>query len=519
MKRVVFGIFFLCIVFCFLGCEPESGDHCHMIAEAEDLEGHGDEHAPGSDGPESSIVEQGPVIAPPDVLGAMQIPDENPDPDIVEVTLVAMPMDIELLPGTTTRLWTYNGLFPGPMIRAKQGDRLIVHFHNNLPETTTVHWHGMRLPNAMDGSPMVQDPVEPGGTFEYEFTLTDAGTYWYHPHIRTNEQVERGLYGAIVVHERQPPEYDVERIFALDDIRLVPETGDLAAFTEMPPDNMHGRHGNVLLINGAPVDEKQELAIRPGSVERWRLLNSANGRFAEIDVPGAEWRVIASDGGILPEPYTTQTLTIAPGERYDIEVRWKPENSNDTAKFRYHVPVIENDEVVIWPVTMLNIVSTQEPELEEHEIRLPIVTLPDYPVLAHPTMVVELDGGHMSDGTVKWFLNDKAFGDHEPIMVDLDSHHVIDFVNKSPFDHPLHIHGHFFKVIDKIGTTEERTGYKDTVVVPGEETVRISMIFDNPGGWMYHCHILEHAKVGMMGVIMVVDPDDPDAMSDMDGKH
>ncbi|MFZ9439468.1 MAG: multicopper oxidase domain-containing protein, partial [Hylemonella sp.] len=118
-------------------------------------------------------------------------------------------------------MWAYNGQYPGPVLSWRQGDTLRVRLHNDLPQPTTVHWHGIRVPNAYDGVPgMTQDPVQPGKQFDYRFVVPDAGTYWYHPHVNTIEQIGRGLIGALVVHERKPPEVDADWLWALTDLRL-----------------------------------------------------------------------------------------------------------------------------------------------------------------------------------------------------------------------------------------------------------------------------------------------------------
>jgi FtsP/CotA-like multicopper oxidase with cupredoxin domain len=155
----------------------------------------------------------------------------DPDPDVVEYHMVASPSEVTWLEDSPTEVWSYNGLVPGPLLQARVGQTVRVIFTNNLDEPTTIHWHGLRIANAMDGVPAVQDPVEPGETFTYEFTVEEAGSYWYHPHMRTYEQLDRGLYGLLVVHESEPPAVDKERYFALDDIRLNDDNGTAAMET------------------------------------------------------------------------------------------------------------------------------------------------------------------------------------------------------------------------------------------------------------------------------------------------
>jgi FtsP/CotA-like multicopper oxidase with cupredoxin domain len=257
------------------------------------------------------------------------------------------------------------------------------------------------------------------------------------------------------------------------------------------------------LLNGKAVGESDYIEIRRGSVERWRILNSANARTAQIDITGAEWRIIATDGGLIPEPYTKDVLQIAPGERYDIEVRWAPENVGDTGVVRYWVPTLQGEELVWATIPILTLFSSGHPALPPHDVELPPVELPQWPIAQTPTITVELDGVIPMGQEVKWMLNGKVYGEDTPVEVALGSEHTIALVNKKMQEHPMHIHGHFFQVVSRGGKPANEPGLKDTVLVGGEETVVINMVFDNPGSWMYHCHILEHAKQGMMGVIEV----------------
>ena len=130
----------------------------------------------------------------------------------------ARPAELPLVDGPKLRVWAYNGSVPGPELRIRLGETLRVRFTNHLPEATTIHWHGVRVPNGMDGVPHVtQPPVAPGGTFTYEFTPKDAGTFWFHPHVRSSEQVERGLYGVLVVEDATPLPYARDIVWVLDD--------------------------------------------------------------------------------------------------------------------------------------------------------------------------------------------------------------------------------------------------------------------------------------------------------------
>ena len=187
-----------------------------------------------------------------DDLRLAEAEDLDPDPDVVEIRLRASETELALVPGTLTKVYTYNATLPGPLIRAKVGDRLRVHFENALPEPTTVHWHGVRLPVNMDGVPVhSQSEVMPGESFEYDFVLRDAGLFWYHPHVASAKQVGFGLYGALLVQDpNDPEELGDEVVLVLSDIGLddqgaiapSDQGGDLAT--------LFGREGTHILVNG-----------------------------------------------------------------------------------------------------------------------------------------------------------------------------------------------------------------------------------------------------------------------------
>ncbi|MFT4766105.1 MAG: FtsP/CotA-like multicopper oxidase with cupredoxin domain [Oleispira sp.] len=243
-----------------------------------------------------------------DGINSPVLPDMNPSANIVEVELRAKVSQVEYKDGVASTVWSYNGIVPGPTIDAKVGDTLIVHFYNELPESTTVHWHGLELPANMDGSMIAQKPVQPGGYFRYEFKLLRASTFWYHPHMRGNEQVELGLQGMLVVHDPVEDERlklpKIEHLWVLDDV-LLDETGSMvkvgfpdepAARAEM---QVNGREGNTLLVNGLV---KPSLEWTIGEPQRIRVVNTANTRFMRLSIPGHTLYRIGGDAGLLEAP-------------------------------------------------------------------------------------------------------------------------------------------------------------------------------------------------------------------------
>jgi FtsP/CotA-like multicopper oxidase with cupredoxin domain len=250
-------------------------------------------------------------------LALPEVEDINPDPNILEFNLEASITNLEIVPGRMTPAWTYNGMVPGPLIHAKVGDRIIVHFKNSLPESTSIHWHGMRLPNDMDGVPNVtQDPVAAGGEFTYDFVARDAGTYWYHPHINSSAQVGWGLYGGILVEDPHDPEaFGDDLVVVLSDMSL-DEQGQF-----LPPDNggafsdLFGREGSVLLVNGKVLPR---LKVRAGKQQRWRVIDAARARYYTIQLPNHRFVKLGGDNGLAERSETVNRVVVVPSERADF---------------------------------------------------------------------------------------------------------------------------------------------------------------------------------------------------------
>src|SRR5205823_2164603 len=211
--------------------------------------------------------------------------------------------------------FAYNGQVPGPLIEAEVGDSVQVRLTNNLPQSTTIHWHGLRVPADMDGTEAVQPPVEPSGTFEYRFVVPDAGTFWYHSHVNETEQLERGLYGALIVRGPDEPQLDGERILLLDDLKL-DETGALAPFGD-EHEHHAGREGDVRLVNS---EQEPELEIAAGQIERWRIVNAANSRYVRLSIGARPFSIIGTEGGLIGEPREVTEVLVTPGERVDLAV-------------------------------------------------------------------------------------------------------------------------------------------------------------------------------------------------------
>lgn len=406
-------------------------------------------------------------------------------------------------PHSDTAAWCYNGKVPGPEIRIRQGERLQVEVTNDLAEETTVHWHGIRLPNAMDGVPhLTQVPIAPGDKFVYEFDAVDAGTFWYHPHQRSFEQVGRGLYGPLIVEEANPPRVDREVTWVLDDWRLTDDASISDDFGNAHDVSHAGRLGNTVTINGL-VPETFEVAS--GERIRLRLINAANARIFALDFGDHTPRIIALDGQpVTPHDPPGGLVVLGPAMRADVildcigvpgaqsQLVDRAYRGNDfrVLDFTYADTALR-EATPDWPIT------------------LPVNPIPEPDLSSAQRHEVTFTGGMMGmmhDGRGIWFVNGKAAEGHvlDPFLtLKRDASHILEMTNATAFDHPIHLHGHSFRVISRNGAPTPHREWQDTVLMAPRERVEIAFVADNLGDWMFHCHILEHQAAGMMGVIRV----------------
>ncbi|WP_163266764.1 multicopper oxidase family protein [Chelativorans alearense] len=427
-----------------------------------------------------------------------------------------------------TAVWHYNGAVPGPEIRVRQGERLRVAVENRLDEETTVHWHGMRVPNAMDGVPhLTQAPIAPGETFVYAFDCPDAGTFWYHPHQRGSEQVGRGLYGPLIVEEPEPIPVDRDVTWVLDDWRLLRDGQISDDFDNMMDAGMAGRIGNTATVNGRL---PETFAVRGGERIRLRLINAANARIFALAFEGHRPRVVALDGQpVEPHAPEDDRVVLGPAMRADLVIDM---TGTPGARFQVIDTFYRDLEY-----RLLDLVYADRP-LREAPPDTPL-RLPDNP-LAEPDlataerheitfgggMMSGMMGGGMMDGGMPgrdmgrmmdrmmpgmrhggvWTVNGIAAEGHvmDPMLtLARGRSYVLALHNDTAWHHPIHLHGHSFRVLGREGTPTRHREWQDTVLMAPRERVEIAFVADNPGDWMFHCHILEHQAAGMMGVIRV----------------
>jgi bilirubin oxidase len=423
-------------------------------------------------------------------------------PRTVEITLSAAPAKLSLVPGKTTDVYAYNGTVPGPTLEFNEGDHVIVHFTNNLPVPTTVHMHGLHLPANMDGSPLY--PIPAGGKQDYVFTVNRgaAGTYWYHPHLdkATNEQVARGLYGAIIIRAADDPlpKTLAEKTLIIADNRFL-EDGSI----DIPDphsaagniDFENGREGNTIFVSG---QLDPAVTIRSGEVQRWRIINASPARVYRLALRGQSMLQVGTDGGLFEKPVAMKEITLGVGERAEVLVQGAgaPGSSTTLQMLPYdrYVPQTRPSD---WNQTRDLLTLQYTDEAPVAPIALPttlrvVPAIDTTKVFAH--RVITLGQG---------FLDGKLM---DMNRVDQTSHlgatEIWEIDNLVGLDHPFHLHGFQFQVLDRNGIPEPYRAWKDTVNVPRHESVRFVVRYtDFAGRWMYHCHILTHEDHGMMGML------------------
>jgi len=452
-------------------------------------------HAHHAHGGHGSVVHAPSAAVAADYQRAYAQAEPEPGGTVVRVDLEAREVDWEFTPGRLTRVWAYDGQVPGPLIEARVGDVLEVRLTNGLPEPTTLHWHGLRLPAAMDGTDMVQRPIEPGQAFTYRFKLMDAGTFWYHSHSNETVQVERGLYGAIVVRAADEPVFDRERVLVISDVML-DESGQFTTFDGR--EQRGGREGNVRLLNGT---SEPELVIWGGQVERWRIINAASSRYVRLSVGGRPFRIVGTGGGVIEGLTIVRDVLLAPGERVEIVVGpFEPGEIIEVVSEPYDRGMGEHGTELFATVRVGPAAPSQCGPFEWTRQIAPLVRWS-----ASPTQEIVFSEQIGADGDVRFLINGERHYRASPVTV--GEPQVWDIINTSSVDHPFHLHGFFFQVVDRDGILPAYLSWEDTVNVPAGGRVRVAWVADDrPGEWMYHCHILEHHASGMMAHFAVVRP-------------
>lgn len=461
-----------------------------------------------------------PFFQPPDLK------NNSTQPGLVEFSLTASRNRIKLpsQDGLEAELMTYNGSFPGSTMRLKEGDRVRIEFRNDLEEPTNLHFHGLHISPTGRGDNVFR-MVQPKETAIYEFeTLPgSAGTYWYHPHHHgnVNTQVFAGLSGAIVVEPKAPlPELQnlSDHLIILQDLEL-DEAGNIPPLN--PMEWMNGREGSTVMVNGAI---QPTLNLKKGA-GRLRFLNQSVARYYNLKLEGTSMTVIATDGHLADNPHAVESLLIAPGERYDVIV---------SAPQAGEVALIDRpyDRGMMGMGMMGKMHGSNRRTKAEALMYLSFsnsAPAPKFPASLQPIKVLSPKDavqtrtinfteqmGHMSSGMgmqhsgmggmMSFSFNGQEFDPNRvDITAKLGTVELWELVNDTDMDHPFHLHVNAFLIYSRNGKREARTVWKDVVNVRSKETVQILIPFsDFTGKTMFHCHVLDHEELGMMGVVEMV---------------
>ena len=449
----------------------------------------------------------------PEVAAAEQA-RRRPGAVFKDVALTAAPLTVDL-GGLDAATWGYGAAVPGGEIRIKAGDVIRARFVNQLPEATTIHWHGIALRNDMDGVPgMTQEVVAPETAFTYEFTAPDPGTFWFHPHVGLH--LDRGLYAPLIIEDpAEPGRYDREYVVVLDDwtdgIGQSPEAmlEDLRAGRGAhavhqasgggpQSDYLRSAGGDVsyalYLLNGRRSSAPVEFEVRKGERIRFRIINAAADTPFRVAVAGHQMTVTHSDGFPVV-PVTVDNLMIAMAERYDVTVIVAgdgvyPLIAVAEAKAAEAMGVIRSGAGSV-PAPSVRPAELKGRTLQSADlVAADAVRLP----AARPDRryAVALGGG---EAGYVWTVNGKPHGQNKPLEVRQGERVRLDFSNSTTMFHPMHLHGHTFQVVNPGGAPGAR---KDTSIVRPNEPVSVEFVADNPGQWMIHCHNNYHQMGGMM---------------------
>jgi FtsP/CotA-like multicopper oxidase with cupredoxin domain len=432
--------------------------------------------------------------------------------NVINYKITAKKTSFSFKDNTSAELLLYNDTNPGPTLKGNVGDILRVNFTNNLDEPTSIHWHGIKNINKMDGVPyLTQDPIQPGETFVYEFPLNHSGTYWYHAHMDSWKQVAKGLYGPLVVSNSKENIFDDDLVILADDWRLNKNYEiDEKSFGSLMDWSHAGRVGNWLTING---EKSPQYSIKANSRARLRFINASNARILKFGSSLKNNNIIAIDG-VTVNPMLVKNFTLAPGQRIDLLI-----NTIDLLK----VDFFEISHTKKLKAFTLNVTKANNKTKDIANINFKSNWI--LPKLDNAkTISIRMQGGAMGnlskanlDGVEKdfrtlatedkklWAFN-KEIGSYEYLLakVKLNQVVILDVWNDTRWPHSMHLHGNHFFVKSQEFKGNNDFILRDTYLMQAGEIAKLIFLADNPGKWLFHCHMLEHAASGMVSYIDVV---------------
>jgi FtsP/CotA-like multicopper oxidase with cupredoxin domain len=435
-------------------------------------------------------------------------------------------------PAAETDIWGYDGTAPGPLLRFKKGEEVKIRLVNKLDQPTSIHWHGVRITNAMDGvANLTQEPVAPGASFDYRFTPPDSGFFWYHPDIQplTGEEQDRGLYGVMIVDEAEPPKVDFDRLVVIDDWKL-DDAGAIAGdFQNLAEAAGTGRVGSLITVNSAPVPVEEVLP--PATRLRLRILSAVTARLVVVSFIGVKPQVIAIDGQPCEafEP-VHRTLPIGPGARFDI-IFDLPDQASTESNLILRGDGVPDQTLLTWktkgdrradlgplPILESNPLLPTEIHLEKStKVDLVIEggTPPKESAVSKPAIAVSPKKtardvaakapqlppvtGSAPDPMRIWTINGVASDGHgqKPLFsVKRGTAVTLGFVNKTGFIQQMHVHGHVMRLLHDLDDGWEPY-WRDAVLIPEGRTKHAAFVADNPGKWAIESSITDRAASGL----------------------
>jgi len=411
--------------------------------------------------------------------------------------------------GPTHDVLTYGdpGAMP-PVLRMTRGKPFAARLVNGMDEPTTIHWHGVRVPNKMDGVPfMIQPYVYPGDHFDYAFTPPDAGTFWYHPHCNTLVQMGHGLTGVIMVENPNDPQFDAEVVLNLRDWRLGGDGQFIAPFRARDA----ARCGTFGTVRTANWQAGPQYDAPAGGLVRLRLAITDVTRIYSLRMHGAEAAVIAIDGNPVAQRFPLGLLQLGPGQRLDLAVRMPDEEG----------AVVGLEDIRGTRPAMLATLRSVGSSLRRDLRDLPAlepnpVARVDTAAAEHIRLALSATAEQVaresvcgSIGYSFWAINKVPWSGDTPdptaplAELKLGRSYVIDMENPTPRAHPIHLHGMSFTVLSSTAGPVPPL-VSDTYLIQPDEKVQLGFVADSPGDWLLHCHIIEHQKTGMTSYVRVV---------------
>lgn len=426
-----------------------------------------------------------------------------------DIILQPQRLDYSILPGTLTRgMMSYGPAGPAPVLRMKQGEVFTADLVNALEEATTIHWHGLRIPNAVDGVPFLTQPyVYAKERFRYRFTPPDAGTFWYHPHCNTLEQMGKGLTGLLIVEEPEDPGFDQDLALNLRDFRL----GDDGQFIRQFKPRQAARGGTLGTVMTTNWEIEPRYEVPSGGLLRLRLAATDVTRLYRVKVHGAEAQVIALDANPVPRPFPLTLYPLGAGQRMDLAVRMPAEEgrllrieTESGAGPRLLAELItkgadrKRDLAELKPLPANPV---REPDLAKAET-IPFTF----------SWSAEKSGMESICGTLGysfWAINRVPWPGDVPdpggplAVLKQGQSYIFRLINETPNSHPIHLHGMSFKLL-RSNKRKLLPLVTDTALLQPQETMEVALVADNPGDWVFHCHVIEHQKSGLTGYVKVV---------------